>query len=64
MQILGYTPAEPDSCLFVKKIGEHLSFILRYVDDMLEEQYEKVKAQITKIFMITCLGEVNNYLGI
>ncbi len=35
LQSLGYTPLGADSCIFVRRVGEHFSMLALYVDDIL-----------------------------
>lgn len=65
---IGFRRGVHDQCLYVKQDKE-LTYILIYVDDILivSKNIELIKMtekKLSKHFQITCLGEVENYLGV
>ncbi|GJV19603.1 retrovirus-related pol polyprotein from transposon TNT 1-94 [Tanacetum coccineum] len=65
----GYTQSKTDYSLFVKKHNESFTIVLVYVDDLLitgndEEQISSLKPQLSSVFHMKYLGEVNYFLGL
>ncbi|GJZ45341.1 cysteine-rich receptor-like protein kinase 8 [Tanacetum coccineum] len=65
----GYTQYKTDYSLFVKKEGSSFIVVLVYVDDLLitgndQTQISKLKAQLSSIFHMKDLGEINYFLGL
>ena len=66
---LGFQRSNIDLCLYVKKEGENIIYILIYVDDLLicsknKELIRNVKRLLSNRFKIKDLGEIKEYLGI
>ncbi|GKA56068.1 cysteine-rich receptor-like protein kinase 8 [Tanacetum coccineum] len=65
----GYTQSKTDYSLFVKKEGSSFTLVLVYVDDLLitsndQIQISTLKAQLSSIFHMKYLGELNYFLGL
>ncbi|GKC78433.1 retrovirus-related pol polyprotein from transposon RE1 [Tanacetum coccineum] len=65
----GFTQSKTDYSLFVKKHNESFTAVLVYVDDLLitgnnEEQISSLKTQLSSVFHMKDLGEVNYFLGL
>lgn len=64
-----FVPSKADPCLYVRKKGNRVSFILIYVDDVIiatqtEEEFERIFEVLQKNFTMTNLGDVKHFLGI
>ncbi|GJW48148.1 cysteine-rich receptor-like protein kinase 8 [Tanacetum coccineum] len=65
----GYTQSKTDYSLFVKKKGSSFTTVLVYVDDLLitsndQIQTSTLKAQLSSVFHMKDLGELNYFLGL
>ncbi|KXJ71119.1 hypothetical protein RP20_CCG021438 [Aedes albopictus] len=66
---MGFTPADADPCLYVRRRGKNVAYILVYVDDMLVctsslEEYDDILETLNSNFQMTALGDVKQFLGI
>jgi hypothetical protein len=65
---LGFTRSKEDHCVYFKLIGDHLIYLVLYVDDMLlignnKEIIQDVKTQLSSKFDMKDLGASNFILG-
>ena len=65
---MGFKQSILDNCLFVRNDGEETYLISLYVDDILiagsdPSKITEIKAEFTKRYEMTDLGELNYYLG-
>jgi hypothetical protein len=65
---LGFTRRKVDHCVYFKLIGDHLIYLVLYVDDMLlignnKEIIQDVKTQLSSKFDMKDLGAANFILG-
>jgi hypothetical protein len=65
---LGFTRSNKDHCVYFKLIGDHLIYLVLYVDDMLlignnKEIIQNVKTQLSSKFDMKDLGASNFILG-
>jgi hypothetical protein len=65
---LRFTRSKADHCVYLKLIGDHLIYLVLYVDDMLligndKEIIEGVKTQLSSKFYMKDLGAANFILG-
>jgi hypothetical protein len=65
---LGFTRSKDDHCVYFKLIGDHLIYLVLYVDDMLlignnKEIIQDVKNQLSSKFDMKDLGDANFILG-
>jgi hypothetical protein len=65
---LGFTRSKEDHCVYFKLIGDHLIYLVLYVDDMLmignnKEIIQDVKTQFSSKFDMKDLGASNFILG-
>jgi hypothetical protein len=65
---LGFTRSKEDHCVYSKLIGDHLIYLVLYVDDMLlignnKEIIQDVKTQLSSKFDMKDLGASNFILG-
>ncbi|GJU29238.1 cysteine-rich receptor-like protein kinase 8 [Tanacetum coccineum] len=65
----GFTQSKTDYSLFFKKHNESFTVVLVYVDDLLitgnnEEQISSLKTQLSYVFHMKDLDEVNYFLGL
>ena len=65
---LGFTRSKDDHCVYCKLIGDHLIYLVLYVDDMLlignnKEIIQDVKTQLSSKFVMKDLGASNFILG-
>jgi hypothetical protein len=65
---LGFTRSKEDHSVYFKLIGDHLSYLVLYVDDMLlignnKEIIQDVKTQLSSKFDMKDLGASNFILG-
>jgi hypothetical protein len=65
---LGFTRSKEDLCVYFKLIGDHLIYLVLYVDDMLlignnKEIIQDVKTQLSSKFDMKDLGASNFILG-
>jgi hypothetical protein len=65
---LGFTRRKDDHCVYFKLIGDHLIYLVLYVDDMLligndKEIIQDVKTQLSSKFDMKDLGAANFILG-
>jgi hypothetical protein len=65
---LGFTRSKEDHCVYFKLIGDHLIYLVLYVDDMLlignnKEIIQDVKTQLSSKFDMKDLGAANFILG-
>ncbi|GJT46623.1 retrovirus-related pol polyprotein from transposon TNT 1-94 [Tanacetum coccineum] len=65
----GFTQSKKDYSLFVKKEGSSIIAVLVYVDDLLiigndQSQIFKLKTQLSSVFHMKDLGELNYFLGL
>jgi hypothetical protein len=68
MLVLGFTRSKEDHCVYFKLIGDHLIYLVLYVDDMLlignnKEIIQDVKTQLSSKFDMKDLGVSNFILG-
>jgi hypothetical protein len=67
MMGLGFTRSKEDHCVYSKLIGDHLIYLVLYVDDMLlignKEIIQDVKTQLSFKFNMKDLGASNFILG-
>jgi hypothetical protein len=68
MMGLGFTRRKKDHCVYFKLIGDHLIYLVLYVDDMLlignnKEIIQDVKTQLSSKFEMKDLGAANFILG-
>jgi hypothetical protein len=68
MMGLGFTRSKEDHCVYSKLIGDHLIYLVLYVDDMLlignnKEIIQDVKTQLSSKFDMKDLGASNFILG-
>src|SRR5699024_5325572 len=62
-------PTKSDKCIFVRKDGDCLSYILVYVDDMLVSAkdpatLEHIKSQLKEQLEVKDLGKIGTFLGV
>jgi hypothetical protein len=65
---LGFTRRKDDHCVYFKLVGDHLIYLVLYVDDMLlignnKEIIQDVKTQLSSKFDMKDLGAANFILG-
>jgi hypothetical protein len=65
---LGFTRSKDDHCVYFKLIGDHLIYLVLYVDDLLlignnKGIIQKVKTQLSSKFDMKDLGASNFILG-
>jgi hypothetical protein len=65
---LGFTRSKEDHCVYFKLIGDHLIYLVLYVDDMLlignkKEIIQNVKTQLSSKFDMKDIGTANFILG-
>jgi hypothetical protein len=65
---LGFTRSKEDHCVYFKLIGDHLIYLVFYVDDMLlvgnnKEIIQDVKTQLSSKFDMKDLGDSNFIFG-
>jgi hypothetical protein len=65
---LGFTRIQEDHCVYFKLIGDHLIYLVLYVDDMLlignnKEIIQDVKTQLSSKFDMKDIGASNFILG-
>src|ERR1700726_3632095 len=65
---LGFTRSKADHCVYFKLIGDHVIYLLLYVDDMLlvgndKEIIQDLKTQLSSKFDMKDLGGANYILG-
>jgi hypothetical protein len=65
---LGFTRSKEDHCVYFKLIGDHLIYLVLYVDDMLlignnKEIIQDVKTQLSSKFDMKDLSASNFILG-
>jgi hypothetical protein len=65
---LGFTRSKEDHCVYFKLIGDHLIYLVLYVDDMLlignnKEIIQNVKTQLSSKFDMKDIGASNFILG-
>jgi hypothetical protein len=65
---LGFTRRKDGHCVYVKLIGDHLIYLVLYVDDMLlignnKEIIQDVKTQLSSKFYMKDIGATNFILG-
>jgi hypothetical protein len=65
---LGFTRSKEDHCVYFKLIGDHLIYLVLYVDDMLligknKEIIQDVKTQLSSKFYMKDLSAANFILG-
>jgi len=68
LEAAGFTASTADPCLFKRRFGRIVCYILIYVDDMLVAAKAKVAANrgvaaITKMFKATVMGDPSYFLG-
>jgi hypothetical protein len=68
MMGLGFTRSKEDHCVHFKLIGDHLIYLVLYVDDMLlkgndKEIIQDVKTHLSSKFYMKDLGASNFILG-
>jgi hypothetical protein len=68
MSGLGFTISKEDRCVYFKLIGDHLIYLVLYVDDMLlignkKEIIQDVKTHFSSKFEMKNLGASNFILG-
>jgi hypothetical protein len=68
MLVIGFTRSKEDHCVYSKLIGDHLIYLVLYVDDMLlignkKEIIQDVKTQLSSKFDMKDLGASNFILG-
>src|SRR5699024_7326055 len=66
---MGFHPTESDACVFVKKQGDNIFYILAYVDDILvgakdDDAAKKIKNEMKDFMRIRDLGEIGTFLGV
>ena len=65
---LGFTRSKADHCVYFKLIGDHVIYLVVYVDDMLlvgndKEIFQDLKNQLSSKFDMKDLGAENYILG-
>ena len=65
---IGFTPSKSDASLFVYKVGDELSYLLLYVDDIIVTAsspalLQHVTARLRSEFAMTDLGDLHHFLG-
>eukprot|EP00253_Pinus_taeda_P029339 PITA_29339 len=68
IQGLGFTRSKADHCVYFKLIGDHVIYLLLYVDDMLlvgndKEIIQDLKTQLSSKFEMKDIGATNYILG-
>ena len=66
---LGFKRSNYDCCLYWKRSGDVIVYLLLYVDDILLmtnniEEVKRIKAQLSEKFEMTDMGEIKQFLGI
>ena len=65
---LGFTRSKPDHCVYFKLIGDHVIYLVLYVDDTLlvgndKEIIQDLKTHFSSKFDMKDLGAANHILG-
>jgi hypothetical protein len=66
---MSFTPLASDSCIYIQREGDHVTFIALYVDDLLifsdcMKRLTSVKTELSRRFEMTDLGDTQFILGI
>src|SRR5882762_489233 len=66
---LGFNPLQSDPCAYVRKNGEHLEIITKWVDDLLlfetsDDLMNKMKNEIQSEWTVTDMGDPQKIIGI
>ncbi|CAM9944193.1 unnamed protein product, partial [Heterosigma akashiwo] len=65
----GFTRSEYDGCIYMRKVGDAVTYVTIYVDDIViasndERTVAALKATLKKKYRITDAGKLENFLGL